>query len=413
MSGDRPGSGGPAEGPEFGWLYGKGQGADPSREGPEGPEATERIPVQPRPQGYAPPEPTAVRRAVTPPAPPPPAPTPPFRPTPAPAPPGRSYGSGNWSKRLRRPRFYIRTTLLLILLWIVYLVAVPFVTWSSSDQVAFEPDGSRPAEQDGTTYLLVGSDSRAGLSAQDRKRLTTGNASSELTDTIMLLHTGSGPNLLLSIPRDTITDSSAYGVSKINAAYASGGTPLLAKIIEDTTGIRVDKYVEIGLGGVADVVDAVGGIEVCPREPLDDKFAGLNIKKGCQTVDGTVALAYSRSRKFSQFGDLERVRRQREVVAAIGDRVLSPWTVINPIRWWKLNKAVPEFFVFGEGMSKLDASRWALSMSRVQLTCTMPVTDPSANYWDMDRAGPMFKAIIADSTDDITKQQCTGNGIAK
>jgi LCP family protein required for cell wall assembly len=409
MAGDRPANGGPGEGTPFGWLYGKGRSDDEQPQ--DGAEVTERIPVQSRPDGYRPPEPTAVRPAVTPPRRPAPAPTP--APTPAPGPPPGRSGGGFWSRRLRRPRFYIRTVLLVILLFVVYTVAVPFVTWSSSDQVAFEPDGSRPAEQDGTTYLLVGSDSRADLSAEERRRLTTGNPASELTDTIMLLHTGDGPNVLLSIPRDTVTDSGAYGVTKINAAYARGGVPLLTQIIEDETGIRVDKYVEIGLGGVADVVDAVGGIEVNAKERLNDKFAGINIKKGRQTLDGAQALGYSRSRKFSQFGDLERVRRQREVVAAIGDKVLSPWTVLNPVRWWKLNKAVPRFFVFGEGTSKVDASRWALSMSRVQLTCTMPVTDTSANFWDLDRAGPLFEAIIEDRTDDITKNQCTGNGIAR
>ncbi len=409
MSDNASGGGGPSEGPGFAWLYGKGRGNEAAPDARS--DATRHLPVQPRPEGYPPPDATAVRPVA-------PGPTPrSARPTPPPTPrapaPQRPSGGGFWSRRLRRPGFYVRTTLLLLLLWVVYLVAVPFVTWNSSDQVAFEPDGSRPAEQAGTTYLLVGSDSRAGLSAEDRERLTTGNASSELTDTIMLLHTGDGPNVLLSIPRDTVTDAERYGVSKINAAYASGGVPLLTEIIEDTTGIRVDTYVEIGLGGVSDVVDAVGGIEVNAREPLDDKFAGINIKKGRQTLDGAEALGYSRSRKFSQFGDLDRVRRQREVVAAIGDKVLSPWTVVNPVRWWKLNKAVPRFFVFGEGTSKLDASRWALSMSRVELTCTMPVTDTSANYWDTDRAGPMFQAIIDDTTDDITKQQCTGNGIAK
>lgn len=402
MSDKRPGSSGPSDGPEFGWLYGKGRGDEATQgESPgAGPDATRHIPVQPRPQGYPPPDATAVRPAVS-------------SPTHRQGPPSTPAGGGFWSRRLRRPGFYVRTTLLVLLLWVVYLVAVPFVTWSTSDQVAFEPKGPRPAEQDGTTYLLVGSDSRAGLSAADRKRLTTGNATSELTDTIMLLHTGDGPSVLLSIPRDTITDSGAYGVSKINAAYARGGVPLLTKIIEDTTGIRIDTYVEIGLGGVADVVDAVGGIEVNAREALDDKFAGINIKKGRQTLNGTEALGYSRSRKFSQFGDLDRVRRQREVVAAIGDKVLSPWTFINPVRWWNLNKAVPRFFVFGEGTSKLDAGRWALSMSRAELTCTMPVSDTSANYWDLDRAGPIFEAFIDDRTGDITKKQCTGTGIAK
>ena len=68
------------------------------------------------------------------------------------------------------------------------------------------------------------------------------------------------------------------------------------KTIEQNTGIRIDDYVEIGMGGVVGIVDAVGGIEICPKDNMKDKLAGLNIKKGCQEVDGKTALAYARSR---------------------------------------------------------------------------------------------------------------------
>ena len=85
------------------------------------------------------------------------------------------------------------------------------------------------------------------------------------------------------------------------------------------------------MGGVAGIVDSVGGIEVCPKTRMDDKLAGLNIKKGCQNVDGKTALAYARSRHTSGIGDIDRVRRQREVVSAVGKKVLSPWTVVNPV----------------------------------------------------------------------------------
>ena len=114
-------------------------------------------------------------------------------------------------------------------------------------------------------------------------------------------------------------------------------------------------------------------------------------------------------------GDLERVRRQREVVSAVGTAVLSPWTVINPVRWYRLNKAVPTFFTFGEGMSSVGAAKWALAMTRVDgtqgLTCTVPVTDGSATTWDRDRADPLFGAIADDDTDRITDDQCTPNGV--
>lgn len=410
---DRPGNG-PDEGAEFGWLYGKkgagaGQNPPPPPPPDDRPDATQVLPVQQRPgasgPGYGQPTPPPARQ---------PGPVPPPRgPQPPPSQPGRS-GGGFWARRLRRPGFYVKTFFLLLVLWLVYTIAVPFIAWRSVDKIDYEPDGDRPAEQDGTSYLLVGSDSRAGLTEEQREELATGNPKSQLTDTIMILHTGSGPTTLVSIPRDT-EPGGDYGITKINAAYANGGAKLLTRIIEQETGIRIDGYVEIGLGGVAGVVDAVGGIEVCPKQNIKDRQAGLDIKKGCQEVDGATALGYSRSRKKSPLGDLARVQRQREVIAAIGSKVRSPWTVVNPIRWWKLNNAVPDFFAFGEGMSTLDAGRWALAMSATSSgeakTCTVPVTDGSATQWDRDRADPLFEAIQDDETDKITKEQCTPAGI--
>ncbi|GAA5150937.1 hypothetical protein GCM10023340_29010 [Nocardioides marinquilinus] len=447
---DRPGSGRPddpanggqggSDRPDFGWLYGNrppddGRGGAEARPEPRPDsgdpdhQATVAMPVQPRDDRAAPeptrptqqaprPEPTRVQ-----PQPPRPAPTPqpvqhqpppPPAPTPAARPPRRG-GGGFWARRVRNPFFWVRMVVLVLVLWLVYTIAVPFIVWRSADQVAYEPtDGDRPGDQDGTTYLLVGSDSRKDLTEEERKELSTGNPSSELTDTILLLHTGSGPSVLLSIPRDTIIDRPFFS-GKINGAYARGGAPLLTRVVETETGIRVDEYVEIGLGGVADVVDAVGGIEVCPRERLKDKQAGLDITKGCQEVDGTTALAYSRSRKESTFGDLERVRRQREVIGAIGDKVLSPWSVINPVRWYRLNSAVPDFFRFGEGMSAIGASKWAYAMTKTgsgdNRTCTVPVTDLSANSWNRELADPLFQAIADDDTEAITDEQCTPNGI--
>ena len=418
---DRPGNGGPEDGTKYGWLY----GGQPEQEPP--PEATRAIPQQPRPpqsRPEQPPTPDQTRVMPTqnphqgPTLPPSSAPRPPA-PAPTPLPggaPGDPGGGGRGTSRFRRPRFWLRLVPVLLVLWLVYTIAVPFFAWNKVDKVAFEPDGDRPGEQPGTTYLMVGSDSRKGLSPEERKKYNTGNPSSELTDTIMLLHTGDGPDVLLSIPRDSIVDIPGFGASKINSAYSRGGPELLVKTIEKETGIRVDEYVEIGLGGVAGVVDAVGGIEVCPKESIKDKLAGLDIKKGCQEVDGEKALAYSRSRHESVLGDLDRVQRQREVVAAIGDKVLSPWTVLNPVRWWRLNNAVPGFFGFGDSTSTVDAGKWALAMSKVGSggkTCTMPVTDGSANTWDRDRAKPMFQAFIEDRTDDITKKQCTASGLPR
>ncbi|RHW28727.1 LytR family transcriptional regulator [Nocardioides immobilis] len=400
---------------DFDWMYGDRPAGTPPPTRPtprqppppaeNRPEPTRMLPAQPRPPA-ARPEPAQ--------RPSPAAPAPPYQPPVSAASTGRrppTSGGGSRS-RWSRPRTWITLVLVLILLWLVYVVAVPFFTWTKVDKIAFEPDGDRPDDQPGTTYLMVGNDSRAGLTEEERKKYNTGNPESSLADTIIMLHTGSGgPDVMVSFPRDWIIDG-----NKINGLWDPGDPTRLVAALEQETGIRIDEYVEIGLGGVAGVVDAVGGIEICPKEKIKDPKAGLDLKKkGCQEADGEVALAYARTRATTR-GDLDRVGRQREVIAAIGDKVLSPWSVINPIRWWRLNSAIPDFFAFGEGTGQTDVGRWALAIGGIGdggLTCTMPVTDGSANTIDRDRADPLFDAIIEDRTDDITKKQCTAAGVAE
>ncbi|WP_182524302.1 LCP family protein [Nocardioides dongkuii] len=414
---DRPRSDGSGDGtPEYGWLYGK------KKPGTGGPDPTRPVPQQPRPPREPRPDETRVMRVQPRDQPrdqprpagsggaPPQAP----RPAPAPVPPSRGGGRG---VRVPRPRFRARYLLIVLLAWVVFLVAVPFYAWTKVDKIDWEPDGDRPADQPGTTYLLVGSDTRGDLSAEERKELGTGDVAGARTDTIMLLHTGSGPNLLMSIPRDSNVEIPGHGVGKINGAYAFGQAKLLTRTIEDATGIRIDDYVEIGMGGLAGVVDAVGGIEICPKTAMKDPQAKLNIKRGCQEVDGATALGYARSRKtYTRFGDVQRAQAQREVVAAVGKKVLSPWTFVNPVRYWRLNNAVPDFFGFGEGTSPVRAAMWAMAMTRVNgdagLTCGVPISDLTVN-WDDERAEQMFEAIREDKVDEMPKGLCSPTGLPK
>ncbi len=389
---DRPG---PEPGtPEYDWLYGD-----------------KRRPVD---------DPTQVLPSQSPQFPPPqaprqqpawqqPAPQQPYRQPPPPgAPPPRTQGGF----RMPRPRFRpLRWVLLLLALWLVFLAVVPFFALRKVSTVDAFPDGKRPAEQDGTTYLIVGSDSREGLSKEQRKKLGTGDAGGQRTDTIMLLHTGSGPNVLTSIPRDSLVPIPDHGTSKINAAYAWGGPQLLIETIEDNTGIRIDHYVEIGFGGFVDVVDAVGGIEICPERRMRDKDANLNIKKGCQQADGVVALGYARSRKTDPaLGDITRARHQREVVSAVGTKVLSPWTVVNPFRYWKLNMAAASTLKVSEGTGAFTLGKFAMAMTSVDKTCGIPISD-LAVHWDADRSKRFFQHIIEDDTAGLGKDLCTPSGL--
>lgn len=314
-------------------------------------------------------------------------------------------------KRRIRP---LRIVLVVLVLWLAFLIAVPLFAYRSIHKVNAEPDGGRPAAQPGTNYLLVGSDSRAGLSAKQRKRLATGGAGGQRTDTIMLLHVGSGPNLLMSIPRDSLVNVPGHGVTKINAAFAYGGPKLLVRTVEDATGIRVDNYVEIGFGGFVRMVNAVGPITICPKTAMVDPLAGLNVKAGCQPANGKKALAYARSRHVSQLGDIDRAAHQREVVSQVGSKALSPITFVNPFRYYNLAFATAASLTVGKNVGPIDLARFAMAMRNIDdngLTCGVPISD-LAVHWDADRAKKMFRLIQEDSTDRIGKSLCRPSGLA-
>jgi len=391
---------GSSDGPDYGWLYGKKENRPTS--GSEDPEPTQVMPKIDRPTAAPPRRPVQPAQPVAPPKGPPSTPSESQGPR-GPRGPGRKI---RWGKVL----------VVLLVAWLVYLVAVPLWAWSNIEKVDAAPAGARPAEQPGSTYLLVGSDSRKGLSAAENKRLGTGGVGDvgQRTDTIMLLHTGDGPSLLLSIPRDSLVDVPGHGTTKINSAFALGGPRLLVRTIEQNTGVRVDHYVEIGFGGFVNSVDAVGGITICPTQRMVDRRANLRIKKGCQEVDGVQALGYARSRHVSKYGDIDRARHQREVVSAIGSEVKSPWTFINPIRYFRVNKAATSSLVISKGTGPIALAKFGLAMTRVNgsagLTCSMPIAD-QAIHWDRQRALRLLKLVKTDRTADIPKRLCTPTGL--
>jgi LCP family protein required for cell wall assembly len=378
---------------DYDWLYGQDGRSSADRPHDED-DATRVIPTHRRPGDPAPSgrgrsrddgPPTHI------------APTPGDRPG-APPPP-----SARRPERTRRrvPGFRFRWLLWLLLAYVVFLVAVPVYAWNTVSKVNADPNGDRPEQQPGTTYLVVGSDARAGLSGRR-------------TDTIMLLHTGDGPNLLMSIPRDSIVDVPGHGTTKINAAFAFGGPRLLTRTVEAATGIRIDDYVEIGFRGFVGLVDAVGGIEICPETAMDDPLAELDIEKGCQEADGETALGYARSRKTQSLGDIDRARHQREVVSAIGSEVVSWQTVVNPLRYWNVVTAGADSVRVSDGTGPVAAAKFAVGMTRVDgksgLTCGVPIADLAVN-WDRERADRLFSLIAEDRTDEVGEDLCRPTGI--
>jgi LCP family protein required for cell wall assembly len=317
-----------------------------------------------------------------------------------------------------RKRLWLRIILAIFVVWLLFLIAVPIWAWTRIDKVDAEPSGQRPADQPGVTYLMVGSDSREGLSKEELKATGTGgvDVTGGRTDTIMVLHTGDGPPLLMSIPRDSEVDIPGHGTSKINAAFAYGGPDLLVRTIEKNTGIRVDDYIEIGFGGFVNIVDAVGGVEICPKTKVNDRRANLHLDKGCQNVNGATALGWARSRHAFKLSDLARAEHQREVLSGIAHKAASPWTVVMPWRYFRVANSGANSLTIGDNVTPWALANFAWTMGHIGSNgtrCTVPITDASATTWDPDRAPQVFKFITEDQTGKITKALCTPSGFSQ
>lgn len=266
----------------------------------------------------------------------------------------------------------------------------------------------RPAAGPGSTWLLVGSDSRQGLTTEQQQALATGgDTGNGRTDTILVVHVpafaSSAPTTMVSIPRDSYVPIPGYGRDKINAAFAMGGARLLTQTVEQSTGLRIDHYAEIGFSGFAGLVDALGGVTVCPRSPIDDPLAGITLDAGCQQLDGRDALGYVRSRATPR-ADLDRMVDQRQFMSSLLHRAVSPAIWLNPWRWYTVPHAVVGALTVDHGDHIWDLARlaWALHGSTTELT--VPIGDfastdsGSVVVWDRQKAAALFGAIAADQT---------------
>ena len=265
----------------------------------------------------------------------------------------------------------------------------------------------RPAAGHGTTWLLVGSDSRQDLSPEQQAELTTGgDIGNGRTDTIMLVHVpsfgSSTPTTMVSIPRDSYVPIPGYGSDKINAAFSEGGAPLLAQTVEQATGLRIDHYAEIGFGGFAVVVDALGGVTVCPAEPISDPLAGIDLPAGCQTLDGRYALGYVRSRATPR-ADLDRMANQRQFMTALLHRAASPAVWLNPWRWYSVPRAAVNALTVDRGDHVWDLARLGWALRGGPTTITVPIGEFTNSgsgdvvVWDHDAAAQLFEALAADA----------------
>lgn len=258
---------------------------------------------------------------------------------------------------------------------------------------------SGAADTPGTTYLIAGSDRRGGSAVADD------GTEGERADTMMLLHKArNGHSYLVSLPRDTLVDIPGHGKYKLNAAYAFGGPKLLVATVEEFTGLTIDHFVEIGFDGVSGLVDAVGTVNLCLDQDVDDPKSGLTWTKGCHDTGGEQALAFVRARYFDPTADLGRQQRQQQFVAALMKRVMTPGVLLNPVAQVRLAAAGTAALRTDGSTGMLTMGRMALTMRRAMndgTTLTMPIEDPEyhtkasgvAILTDPEQTDPFFRSI--------------------
>jgi LCP family protein required for cell wall assembly len=284
-------------------------------------------------------------------------------------------------------------------------------------------------------YLVVGSDSREGLTRAQTRKLkvgTTAVAAGGRSDTMFLIHISKSRDsaVIISLPRDTLVQVPAHisqdGTTdiperpgKLNASFAFGGAPLLIQTIEKMTNLKIDHYVEISFAGFTGVVDALGGIEVCSKVPINDPKSHLVMSAGTHTLDGIDALKYVRTRDFDGRGDIGRMERQQQFISAVLRKATSTGVLLNPIKLANFYNATISTVKMDEGLDKNDLLTLAKQMRNLSSgnirTLTVPIANPNGRHptagsvviWDEVLAADLWARVRNDDAliDKVKKKK--------
>ena len=279
----------------------------------------------------------------------------------------------------------------------------------SASELSINRDKKDAALDGAVDILLVGSDSRTDaqgnpLSADELNRLNAGVSDGEInTDTIMVIRVPEDGSraTAVSIPRDTYIHDDRYGNMKINGVYASyagtkrdelkargmsdgssleqqvarAGQEGLINAVAGLTGVQVDHFAQVGLLGFALLTDAVGGVDVCLNEAVNEPLSGANFPAGQQTLDGAQALSFVRQRHELPRGDLDRIVRQQAYMASLVQKILSAGTLTNPSKLRDLSNAAGRSVTLDQGWDIVGFAQQmsGLAGGNVEFT-TIPVT---------------------------------------
>jgi LCP family protein required for cell wall assembly len=354
------------------------------------------------------------------------------------APAGTGLGAGqhrNWGPR--RIRNWTRRRLLstVALGMAIVLVAVVGVAWVAVsgilNKVHHVPCTScvSAVGGKGLNVLIIGSDSRAGLTKAQKKSLHVGSDAGQRSDTMILLHipANGGKADMVSLPRDSYVKIPAHKsgghevaatLNKLNAAYSFGGADLSVKTVEANTHVPINHYIEINFEGFVNMVTKLGGVPICNAKAIHDPVvrnsagqysgSGLELPAGKATLDGTQALEYVRAREFDPSqGDLGRIQRQQKFMGAMLNKAESAGTLLNLFKLDGFLKSVAGSLTVDSGlgtkeMLKLAKALHSMSPKNVNLL-TVPLSNTalstpvgSAVLWDPVLSKRLFHDFAAD-----------------
>ena len=250
-------------------------------------------------------------------------------------------------KSARTIKIFTGISIAVLAISAISALAFGTVTASINKIDVFSGIDKRPEKKStAMNYLLVGSDTREGLSKAELKALRVGSvatAAGKRSDTMLLVHISKARDkaVMISIPRDTFAlipeHTSKTGklipavYSKINSSFNWGGAPLLIQTIEEMTELKIDHYIEINFAGFARIVDSIGGVEVCTKKNINDPKSHLILEAGVHTLNGIESLKYVRTREFDGLGDLGRMQRQQAFMSAVLRKATSAGVLLNPV----------------------------------------------------------------------------------
>jgi len=254
--------------------------------------------------------------------------------------------------------------------WGWYLAKVAEASLSRTD--AIPSDGNVDTGGDGKAMnlLLVGRDSRAGLTPEQQAEYVTGDPSGLLnTDTMMLVHVpadGSAASFV-SLPRDLYVPIPGSGEGRLNSAYSIGynategedsdrdsaGAQSLIRTVSQLSGLKIDHYAEINLLGFINLSTIVGGVEVDVCNTVDDSVTGAHFDAGKQVLEGSQALLFVRQRHGLP-NELDRQRRQQVYLAGMLRNLLSRNLLLDPAKQQQIVKQVGSSVTFDKGLDVFD-----------------------------------------------------------